>query len=51
MGGLCVSAGAWHYKIDVNSTDLYCFMFQFRGFGALFGEVKPTKVPRGGGTG
>jgi len=33
-------------KIDKNSTDLYCFMFQFGGFGALFGGLRP----RGDGT-
>ena len=29
-------------KIDKNSTDLQCFILQFRGLGALFLEVKPT---------
>jgi len=44
--GLCVCAGLLDIlKIDKNSTDLQCFIFQFRDFGALFGEAKPTKAP------
>ena len=51
IGGLCSSArGAWHYKINQNSTYLRCFIFQFGGLGALFGEAKPIKAPRGDGT-
>ena len=37
-------------QIDKNSTDLYGFMFQFRGLGVLFGGVMPTKSPRDNGT-
>ena len=28
-------------KIDKNSTDSYCFMCQFGGLRAVFGEAKP----------
>jgi len=37
-------------KIDKNSSDLWCFMFQFGGFGALLWGDKPPKAPRGDGT-
>jgi len=32
-------------KFDKNSTDLNCFMFQFEGLGALFGDLSPPKAP------
>jgi len=38
-------------KIDKNSTDLQCFMFQFGGLAAFFGGPSPPKFPRGDGTG
>jgi len=52
IGGLCVSAG-WldALKIDKNSTDLQCFMFQFGGLGSFVWGAKPPKAPRGDGTG
>jgi len=51
--GLCVTAGElWvcaggldTLKIDKNSTDLLCFMFQFWGLGSLFGGAKAPKAP------
>jgi len=49
--GLCVCVG-WLdiLKIGKTSTDLWCFMSQFGGLGALFGGISPTKPPRGDGT-
>jgi len=32
-------------KIDKNSTDLKCFMFQFGGLRTLFGGLSPPKPP------
>jgi len=32
-------------KIDKNSTDILCFMFQFGGLGALFGGLSHQKPP------
>ena len=54
VGGFAVLRGALHLcgggvdilKIDQISTDVLCFMFQFGGFGALFGGAKPTKAPK-----
>jgi len=42
MGGLT-------FKFDQNSTNLYCFIFQFRGGWSFVWEAKPTKTPRGDG--
>jgi len=58
VGGFCISAGGICVcvegldipKIDKNSTDLYCFIFQFGRLGDLFVGAKPTKAPRGDGT-
>jgi len=48
-GALRLFGGAWHYKINQNST--YSFSsFNLGGLGALFGGAKPTKAPRGDGT-
>jgi len=49
-GGFCVCAGGYNIpKIDKNSTNLLCFMFQFGGLGALFGGLSQPKPPRGDG--
>jgi len=44
--GLYIYAGLFDIlKIDKNSTDLQCFIFQFRGLGALFWGTKTAKAP------
>ena len=55
--GLYVCAGALHlrrrgliFKFDKNSTDLYCFIFQFGGAWSFVRGAKPTRAPRGDGT-
>ena len=49
-GSLRLCGGFDTLKIDKNSTDLKCFMFQFGGLGALFGELSPQKPLPGDGT-
>jgi len=48
-GALRLFGGAWHYKINQNST-YSVSRFNLGGLGALFGGAKPTKPPRGDGT-
>jgi len=44
--GLYVPVGAaWHCKNLQNSNDLQCFLSQFGGLGALFGEGSAPKIP------
>jgi len=51
-GGLCVSARGFDtLKIDKNSTDLLCFMFQFGGAWSFVWGGKLPKDPRGDGIG
>ena len=49
-GGSTSVQGAWHSEIWLNFTDLQCFIIQFGGLGAFFGELNPQKVLRGDGT-
>jgi len=52
VGGLWVCAGGLDTaKINKNSTDLHCFMFQSGGLGTSFGGISPQKPSRGDGTG
>jgi len=44
-GALRLCGGFDILKIDKTSTDLKCFMFQFGGLGALFGELSSSKPP------
>ena len=51
-GGLWVCpGGAWHRKIDKNSTDYSVSCFNLGGLEALSGGAKPPKARRGDGTG
>jgi len=46
LGGLWVCAeGLDTLKIEKNSIDLQCFLFQFGGLGALFGGISPQNPP------
>jgi len=42
--------GGLTFKFDKNSTNLWCFLFQFGGLGALFGGPNPPNLSRGDGT-
>jgi len=43
--------GSLTFKFDTNFTNSQYFLFKFGWLGALFGRAKPTKAPRGDGTG
>ena len=38
------------FKFDKNSTNFYCFIFQFGGSWSFLGDLSPPKHPRGDGT-
>jgi len=44
-GALRLCRGGLTYKLDKNSTNLSCFIFQFRGLGDLFGGANTAKAP------
>jgi len=49
-GGFTFVQGGLTFKFDKNSTELYCFIFQFWGAWSIVWGAKPTKAPRGDGT-
>jgi len=52
LGGFAFLRGVVEIlKMDKNSTDLLCFMFQFGGIGALFGGQNAPKIPVATGLG
>jgi len=44
-GALHLCRGTWHWKFDKNSTDLYCFIFQFGEIVASLGGLSLPKPP------
>jgi len=42
---VCAGGGALYWKFNENSTELYCFIFQFCGLVLCLGRLNSTKPP------